>query len=40
MKLASKIKPIMIFTASSKLVFNMEDKLKGMFMDFTDFKYN
>jgi len=35
MKPASKIKAIMIFIASSELVFKMEDKLNGMFIDFT-----
>jgi len=34
MILASKIKAIMIFIVSSELVCQMENKLKGMFMDF------
>jgi len=33
MKPASEIKAIMIFIASSELVFKKEDTLKGMFMD-------
>jgi len=36
MKPASKIKAIMIFIESSELGFKMEDKLKGMFMDFKE----